>query len=379
MSPVPYSRRGACPALQAPMATGDGILARLAPPTPPTPDGIRALCTLARTHGNGVIEVTQRGNLQTRGLTEASAPVFATEAIALGIASPDGLPVLVDPLAGDDTRALARAIREGARGLVLAPKMSVIVDTGTALHLDGLTADVRLRMVDRTFHLGVGKTWLGAVADPVAAVLAQLRAIAALGPTARGRDLKVSGTTPPPARPRAEALGAHGDVVGIGLPFGAIDADALDALAEGCGARAIVGAAPYALLLVGVEPSVVALADRLGFVTDPKDPRRFVIPCAGAPACASAFWPTRDRAAAVAEACAGAIGPDVIVHLSGCGKGCAYPWTAPLVVVGDADGLGIVVNGKAGDPATSRVAGDDTLGHTLFRLAEAIRTNKALP
>ncbi|MFA7430401.1 MAG: hypothetical protein WCZ23_09620, partial [Rhodospirillaceae bacterium] len=349
MTPVPYSRRGACPALQAPMATGDGILARLAPPTPPTPEGIRALCALARTHGNGVIEVTQRGNLQARGLTEASAPVFAAEAIAHGIASPDGLPVLVDPLAGEDARAIARAIREGARGLVLAPKMSVIVDTGDALHLDGLTADVRLRMVAGRFHLGVGPKWLGVVEHPVAAVLAQLQAIAALGPKARGRDLTVTEATPPPARPRAEPVGVHGDVVGIGLPFGAISADALDELAAACGARAMIAAAPYALLLVGVEPSVVALAERLGFITNPLDPRRFVIPCAGAPACASAFWPTRQRAAAVAEACADSLGPDLIVHLSGCGKGCAYPWPAPMVVVGDADGLGVILNGTAGD------------------------------
>lgn len=377
--PVPFARRGACPALQSPMATGDGLLARLGPPKPPTPEGIKALCALARKHGNGIIEVTQRGNLQARGLSEASAPVFAEEAIALGLASGDGLPVLVDPLATEETRGLARAIRDGARGLALAPKMSVIVDTGTVLHLDGLVADVRLRAVGAEWHLGVGRTWLGVVTDPVAAALEQLHAIAAVGPTARGRDMTLPAAAPPPARPRAEPVGVHGDVVGVGLPFGAISADALEALAEGCGARAMIAAAPYALLLAGVEPGVRALAAGLGFITEPDDPRRFVIPCAGAPACASAFWPARARAAEVAEACAGVVGPDLIIHLSGCGKGCAYPWTAPVVVVGDAEGLGIIVNGKAGDPPTSRVADPALLGHTLSRLAADIRTNKALP
>lgn len=388
-SPVPFSRRGACPALQSPMATGDGLLARLAPPAPPTPQGIKALCALARKHGNGIIEVTQRGNLQARGLSETSAPLFAEEAIALGLASGDGLPVLVDPLATDGTRALARAIRDGARGLVLAPKMSVIVDTGTALHLDGLVADVRLRAEGERWHLGVGKTWLGIVADPVAAVLEHLRAIAAKGPTARGRDMApepmapepmaLEPAAPPPARPRAEPIGVHGDVVGVGLPFGAISADALEALADGCGARAMVSAAPYALLLVGVAPQVRDIAATLGFITDPADPRRFVIPCAGAPACASAFWPARERAAEIAQACAGQVGPDLLIHLSGCGKGCAYPWTAPLAVVGDAEGLGIIVGGKAGDPPTSRVADAALLGHTLSRLAADLRTNKAHP
>ncbi|MGC2854413.1 hypothetical protein ACM64Y_02975 [Novispirillum sp. DQ9] len=378
-TPVPFSRRGACPALQSPMATGDGLLARLGPPRPPTPEGIKALCAQARKHGNGVIEVTQRGNLQARGLSEASAPMFAEEAIARGLAQGDGLPVLVDPLAGENTRALARAIRDGARGLVLAPKMSVIVDTGTILHLDGLVADVRLRAEGNRWHLGVGRTWLGLVDDPVAAVLEHLRAIAAVGPGARGRDMNYTAATPPPARPRAEPVGVHGDVVGVGLPFGAISADALEALADGCGARAMIAAAPYALLLVGAAPGVRELAAGLGFITEADDPRRFVIPCAGAPACASAFWPARQRAAEVATACAGLVGPDLIVHLSGCGKGCAYPWTAPVVVVGDAEGLGIVVNGKAGDAPTSRVADPGMLGHTLSRLAADIRTNKALP
>lgn len=378
-SPVPFSRRGACPALQSPMATGDGLLARLAPPAPPTPEGIKTLCVLARKHGNGTIEVTQRGNLQARGLNETSAPLFAEEAIALGLASGDGLPVLVDPLASEDTRALARAIREAARGLVLAPKMSVIVDTGTALHLDGLVADVRLRAEGDRWHLGVGKTWLGIVENPAAAVLEQLRAIAARGPAARGRDMMPDPAAPPPARPRAEPVGVHGDVVGVGLPFGAISADALEALADGCGARTMVSAAPYALLMIGAGPQARDLAASLGFITDPADPRRFVIPCAGAPACASAFWPARERATEVAAACAGQVGPDLLIHLSGCGKGCAYPWKAPLAVVGDAEGLGIIVRGKAGDPPTSRVADAALLGHTLSRLAADLRINKAHP
>jgi precorrin-3B synthase len=69
----------------------------------------------------------------------------------------------------------------------------------------------------------------------------------------------------------------------------------------------------------------------------------------------------------------------LIVHLSGCGKGCAYPWPAPLVVVGDAEGLGIVLDGVAGDAPTSRVADPGLLGHTLSRLAADLRTNKAHP
>ena len=66
-------RRGACPGLSAPMATGDGLLARL------TPSGatialsaFSGLCTAAARHGNGIVEITSRGSIQVRGLTAAT-------------------------------------------------------------------------------------------------------------------------------------------------------------------------------------------------------------------------------------------------------------------------------------------------------------------
>ena len=92
-------RRGACPGLSAPMATGDGLLARL------TPAGARfrstrspRLCAAARAHGNGIIEITARGSLQLRGLTPRSAPLLAAAIAALDIAAIEGMPVIADPL-----------------------------------------------------------------------------------------------------------------------------------------------------------------------------------------------------------------------------------------------------------------------------------------
>ena len=70
------------------MPTGDGLLVRL------RAGGGRcrskrspALCAAARRHGNGIVEVTARGSLQVRGLTPRSAPLFAAEVAALGIAA----------------------------------------------------------------------------------------------------------------------------------------------------------------------------------------------------------------------------------------------------------------------------------------------------
>src|SRR5204862_81110 len=88
-------RRGACPGLSAPMATGDGLLARLTPAGSTIAlDAFAGLCGAAQTHGNGIVEITSRGSIQVRGLSAASAPLFAAEVASLGIEAGDGSPLL---------------------------------------------------------------------------------------------------------------------------------------------------------------------------------------------------------------------------------------------------------------------------------------------
>jgi sulfite reductase beta subunit-like hemoprotein len=91
-------RRGACPGLSAPMATGDGLLVRLLPIGTIALDTFAGLCAAARQHGNGIIEVTSRGSIQIRGLSAVSAPRLATAVATLGITAVDGIPVLTNPL-----------------------------------------------------------------------------------------------------------------------------------------------------------------------------------------------------------------------------------------------------------------------------------------
>ncbi|MBV8321379.1 MAG: precorrin-3B synthase, partial [Hyphomicrobiales bacterium] len=63
-----HLRRGICPGLSQPMATGDGLLVRLTPTgTTMSCEAFAALCTAARNCGNGVIEITSRGSIQIRG------------------------------------------------------------------------------------------------------------------------------------------------------------------------------------------------------------------------------------------------------------------------------------------------------------------------
>src|SRR5215510_3019614 len=97
------SRRGACPEVLQPMETGDGWLARLPPREGPLALGaVRGLCAAARAHGNGILEVTRRGNLQVRGLRPESVRDFADALLAAGIAIEPGPSIQTGPLAGHD-------------------------------------------------------------------------------------------------------------------------------------------------------------------------------------------------------------------------------------------------------------------------------------
>ena len=409
MTAVP--RRNACPTIARPMETGDGLLARLPPAGPLQATAIRRLADAAGRYGNGTVEVTTRGSLQVRGLAAESVASFAAALAAAGIA--DARPaVLAVPLAGldpgetGDLRAVAEAIRRDAAGRLaarLAPKTSVIVDGGGALHLDAVDADIRLAARDAGMvALAVGGTAstarrLGVVgADRAAeAALAVLHRLADMGPTARGRDLDMTGladairATPErcalPRRAPAEPLGVHalrdGTVaVGIGLPFGQTDAATLAALVDAAtahGAAAFVPAPGRALLVLGLLPAGVAdfasVADALGYIVEAGDPRRSVAACAGAPACAAGLMPARAVAASIAEATAAILDGSVALHVAGCAKGCAHPGTATLAFVGTGTGAGLVVDGKAGDPPSLSID-PAALADAATRLTAAIAT-----
>ncbi|UVK45958.1 precorrin-3B synthase [Mesorhizobium sp. AR07] len=206
-----FSRRGACPALAAPMQTGDGLLVRLNPVTGgSSPKLLIGLAESALRHGNGIMEVTARGSLQIRGLTGDSAALLATEVDALDIAVRTGVPVETGPLAGIDPQEVAdpRPLAEGIRKAIdeagltqrLGPKVSVVVDGGGQLTMDAVTADVRLAAT----RTDAGVRWLVSVAgdgqnakvlvlaDEDSArdiVIAALRMIAEKGREAHARDL----------------------------------------------------------------------------------------------------------------------------------------------------------------------------------------------
>lgn len=359
-------RRGACPSFSAPMQTGDGLLARLHPSGPILLDAFAGLCRASQAHGNGIMEVTQRGSIQVRGLRAETVPGFTADVRALDFDAPEGVVVSTPPLS-PRSLALAAVIREAidAAGLArrLAAKTTVIVDAGDGLSLDDLPADLRFRAVGAALLVGIGTRpaqWLGAIAPEALGevVVSMLSVLAAAGREVRARDLGaatfrpaitrhlVNAAAPGEARPD-DAVGGHGAAYGVGLPFGSADAAGLLTLlsvAGRFGADRAWAAPGRALIFETVGPAFAPEAAELGFVVDPHDPRRRVQACTGAPRCASGLQAVR----LLAAACAGLL-PEGVLHLSGCSKGCAYPAKASLTLVGGEAGFGVVRNGRPDD------------------------------
>ena len=393
--------RGACPSLSAPMPTGDGLLVRM------TPRGgvltvaqLAGIAEAAGKFGNGAIEITARGSLQVRGLSDRTVDGFGRAIEALGIEAEGAPEIRIGALAGRDAnetadpRPLAADLRSviEAHGLAvrLAPKVSVVVDGGGALSLASVAADIRLEATDAgTWRVCVGRGGTDSVAigrgdadKAVAASVALLDLLAQAGKQARARDLtggawsSVAATLAPasaaipsaPASPVGIFMLSDGSVArGFALPFGQIDAKALQSFAASLDPKFELRLAPMrGLLVLGLlhdeSDEVGAIADAHGLVVDAGDLRRKIAACAGAPACASAHLPTKSIAQSVV-----ALHPDLLaalpaLHISGCGKQCARPAGPSLSLIGTAAEPELIEDG---------VRADDEVRALLIELARA--------
>jgi precorrin-3B synthase len=176
------------------MATGDGLLVRLRPAEGAfDATQARALARGVRECGNGLFDISTRGNLQIRGVREDTHDDLIARLAETGLIGPEGDPAnitITSPLAGLDStdridaRRLARAIEvEASRTPGLPPKTAVVIDGGGALALDPTEADMALLGVERVGGPVValalaspsGPVWIGAVSpDEAPRVVARL-------------------------------------------------------------------------------------------------------------------------------------------------------------------------------------------------------------
>ncbi len=361
--------RGWCPTLFAPMQSGDGLLLRIKPRLGVlTAQAALAVADAARELGNGMLGLTNRGNLQLRGFTEASAVKLEAIAIEHGLAHPEpaaearrnvlvspliGLDPDLDPAAFDVAREMDDLLARRQEFAGLPGKFGLVVCGGGALPVAAVAGDILLQPLGQRVLISLDGAEHAAdiprdgVRDAVRRIIL---AFLATGPQRRMRDADGaaifveaglvadhprSSTTP------RSPIGALPGSTGIGLPFGMLHADDLAALAHlatthGDGTLRLT---PWrAMLLPGR-----ALHHAAAFITDPADPILRIEACPGAPFCASASVTTLDAARVMARDAEWA----GTLHISGCAKGCAHPRAAALTLVGEAGQWNIIRDGRA--------------------------------
>lgn len=355
--------KGWCPGALRPMESGDGWVVRI------RPHGGRlsrvqaaGIAAAAACHGNGLIDLTGRANLQLRGVTPESHAPLIGDLRALGLLDADIAQetrrnIVVTPFADAETDALAASLEAAlaASALALPAKFGFAVDTGPAPVLAGTPADIRLErdaggsLILRADGMARGAPCADAAAQAVGLAAwfieqggvtqgrGRMAALIARGVLAPGA---VAAPAPPTPMPQP---GPVSQGLLVALEFGQMDAATLCGLAQAGPLRLT----PWRMLLV---QGVTAPPDLPGLILDPADPRLRLRACTGAPGCPQAHAAVRDMARRLAAQ----VPPGRVLHVSGCAKGCGWPSRADLALVATPHGFDAVRGGKASDPAFLR-------------------------
>jgi precorrin-3B synthase len=153
-------RRSACPGLFRMTPARDGGICRVKLSCGRlTSTQARAVADVADRYGNGIIELTNRANLQLRGIAEndANSVILALMEAGLGPLTPEGddiRNVMVSPTAGIDTalavdtlplaETLLHTLQTTPAYYALSPKSSILIDGGEACAVTSHTSDIWL-------------------------------------------------------------------------------------------------------------------------------------------------------------------------------------------------------------------------------------------
>ena len=411
MTAIAPRPNGCCPGALRPTRTGDGLIVKVrASGGRLTLDQAATIAVAARACGNGRLLLSVRANLHIRGVGEATLGDLQRRLGGVGLLDRDPeverlRNIVASPLSDLDqdaafdlapsVAALERRLAENKSLRPLPAKFGYVIDARGRLPLADIDADIRFEGTfeadEQAFAVYLSGEDAWAVVSPsdeigqAAARLARaFLALAGEGEDAprrmrtlvarvgaqavfdeAGFDAVPYPRASSPGR-LAEALGAQAYrktiVVGAAAQFGEIDSNALSALighAHRAGADGLRLAPWRTFFFTGVPPrgaaSLVKEAAKLGFIVEAGDARLRVAACPGAPACLHAVHGVRDDAARWTQLLPAGAG--VILHVSGCVKGCARPAPTAATLVATEGGYDLVIDGRAGDePAMTRLA-----------------------
>ena len=356
----------ACPGALHVHQAADGALARVRLPGGMiTPAQLEALALAAMQFGSSAMELTSRGNLQLRSVTD-------TDALAQAVAKAGLLPspthervrnIVASPLTGRrgglvDVRALVGRLDAAIQGdpalAELPGRFWFSLDDGRG-DVSGLGADVGAHFldVDRAALVVAGVD--SGVRMSEADVVGTLVSVARTFLTERGKSWRANelidpmvltagfassaepGTTwPPETRPPVGWIEQDDGLVALGaaVPLGVLQARAAQYLAA---VDVPLVVTPWRSVLVcdldeGVADVALRVLAPLGLVFDEHSPWLEVSACTGSPGCAQSVADVRQDAAAAAQESVG-----FHRHFVGCSRACGSP-PAGEVLVATPDG-----------------------------------------
>ncbi len=371
--------RGWCPGAHRPMVSGDGLVVRVRPPMGElTTAQARGLAAASQRFGNGLIDLTNRANLQLRGVTEAGHGPLLDALAELGLLDADPQiegrrNIVVDPFRDRETdniqSRIAATLAEGLRAPEFEPlpsKFGFVVDAGANRHLAEVSGDIRIEacgacLIVRADGYEAGRASPDAP-GAVALALDLARwfiASGGVGQDGRGRMARhlaagrslpddLAGDRPPnPTAPAPRAGAVPGGLL-VAAAFGQLRPSDLRELAEA--APSALRITPWRMIfLPGLEDANL-FDNHETLLTDPSDPLSRIHACTGAPGCPQAEAETRP----LARALAADLPENATLHVSGCAKGCAHPSRSDVTLVGRDGRFDLVRDGAPWDDPVRR-------------------------
>jgi precorrin-3B synthase len=366
-----FEIRGWCPSALRPMPSGDGLVVRLRPRGGRLSSAQAAgIAELSTRHGNGLLDLTGRANLQIRGVSEESHEplIEGLDRLALvdaELQSEIQRNILVAPFWHDcdETSSFAAELEEAlaARPLGLPEKFGFAIDCGVKRALAQAPADIRIeRGIDGGLVVRADGTPMGNSVtrqDAIDAALSLAKWFVASGGAKDGRGRMaahiaggaklpdvLAGEIMPAAAIAPPKPGLCSGGALVGFAFGQMRSETLGYLSTVAPGLRMT---PWRMVLL---EGLREMPAHEGLVTRANDPLLWVIACMGAPTCPEAQAETRALAAALAPHFAA----DTRLHVSGCAKGCAHPGPAEITLVGTANGFDLVRNGSPRDVPAMR-------------------------
>lgn len=363
--------KGWCPGAYRPMMSGDGLVVRVRPLLARvTAEQAFGLCDLAEQFGSGTIDLTNRANLQIRGVRPEDH-----EALLDGLRGLELLPddpalearrnILVPPdwVDGDATSTITRELIQKLDELPILPaKFGFAIDAGTAPMLANQSGDLRIERSDDGWIARADGLPRG-VPVTLDTAVDQLIEMANWFIASGGFDTKrmarhlTSVKAPDDWQQVAPRHEHDGPLIGqnpigavYGVAFGQMIAQDLRALLNACGCKAL-RVTPWRLILT--EDAAPVKSET--FITDPNDPLLRIDACSGAKGCPAGEFDTRALARELAGLTEGSL------HVSGCAKGCARPRVADVTLVGRDGKIDLVQNGLPWDEPMARALAPSAL------------------